>query len=485
MEAWKVAAQSLSFQLNQVIQLCESIEAEVGVEGIKEKFRQQFFRDLSRLAAHCSCIDGFRHENEDKLFLEQMFLLEEEESRRQELMAYFHHEVSLLMSGKKKASAQEIQFPSVLIAHTLEKLSNREVAHGLGHQLILFAQNMTQADGHVSSSETDFLDQIQGNLLLALTIHWGQYKEEVEKRAGIGNSDLDSLEEFPDLLNPQRIVTVDRVPPKKEENFDHNLVNNCLNEAREFVGPMGFTQLLHKLTQPKFVTTSGTLLEKSFSSKGLHLCFTGKDLKQKSQACKLLARTLAQLGYIEKGLVRETSQEEWLKSYTTNKIHGLNEVFEEAEGRVLLIHDCEHIFETESGPDLSLEIQAMVQHKILDYANNTVVVLFLDEEKQNFSEFFPELDPIIIEFGDLDSRSLQALMMQKIRNQGFLFQEKDLHQFQDVLLSALKRDSLDPNYQAVDKIFLDALDRQATRLLGLDNLDASSYRSLQIEDFQA
>lgn len=220
------------------------------------------------------------------------------------------------------------------------------------------------------------------------------------------------------------------------------------------------------------------------SGRSRHLVFTGNPGTAKTTVARLLARTYAQLGLLDRGHLVEVSRMDLVGEYIGQTAPKVRKVFEKASGGVLFIDEAYALMPADSSRDFGAEAIATLIKLMEDRRDEVVVVVAgYPAEMQRFLTSNPGVAsrfPKTLTFADYDDAELMQIFRLITGEQGFLVGDGVEERVR--ALFPAPRPAGFGNGRFVRNVFEETVSIQAERIVALDDPSPEQIRTILARD---
>ena len=218
----------------------------------------------------------------------------------------------------------------------------------------------------------------------------------------------------------------------------------------------------------------------------LHLVFSGNPGTGKTTVARLLAEIYHQLGVVSKGQFVEVDRAGLVEGYVGQTAQKTSKVCDEAMGGILFIDEAYTLTKSD-GQDFGQEaVDTLLKRMEDNRADFIVIVAGYTEEMKEFIDSNPGLKSRFnkfIEFPDYNGDEMYKIYDLMCCSQDYVLTQ-DASQFvKDYLYNmTLEGEENFANAREVRNYFERCVERQASRIVTSDNIDANKLTTLCIED---
>lgn len=218
----------------------------------------------------------------------------------------------------------------------------------------------------------------------------------------------------------------------------------------------------------------------------LHLVFSGNPGTGKTTVARLLAEIYHQLGVVSKGQFVEVDRAGLVEGYVGQTAQKTSKVCDEAMGGILFIDEAYTLTKSD-GQDFGQEaVDTLLKRMEDNRADFIVIVAGYTEEMKEFIDSNPGLKSRFnkfIEFPDYNGDEMYKIYDLMCCSQDYVLTQDASRFVKDYLYNmTLEGEENFANAREVRNYFERCVERQASRIVTSDNIDANKLTTLCIED---
>ena len=290
-------------------------------------------------------------------------------------------------------------------------------------------------------------------------------------------------------------TTKETTEQKTEEKKDSVVVNPVLDtdpyqELDDLIGLDNVKQEVKSLAN--FVRLQKQRQEKGLKTPKLsyHLVFTGSPGTGKTTVARIVARIYKDLGILKKGHTVETDRSGLVANYVGQTATKTNAIVDSALNGVLFIDEAYSLVpEDGNGGDYGQEAISTLLKRMEDYRDRLVVIIAgYPKEMKRFIDSNPGLQSRFnryINFPDYTSGELFDIFGMYMKKNQYALSPDAADYLREALQDAVEhKDRNFGNARFVRNIFEKAIQMQANRLSGRQNLTKAELSELTAEDIR-
>ena len=283
--------------------------------------------------------------------------------------------------------------------------------------------------------------------------------------------------------------------PQQEEKKDSVVINPVLDtdpyqELEDLIGLDNVKQEVKSLAN--FVKLQKQRQEKGLKTPKLsyHLVFTGSPGTGKTTVARIVARIYKDLGILKKGHTVETDRSGLVAEYVGQTATKTNAIVDSALNGVLFIDEAYSLVpEDGNGGDYGQEAISTLLKRMEDYRDRLVVIIAgYPKEMKRFIDSNPGLQSRFnryINFPDYTSGELFDIFGMYMKKNQYALSPDAADYLREALQDAVEhKDRNFGNARFVRNIFEKAIQMQANRLSGRQNLTKAELSELTAEDIR-
>ncbi|WP_243722890.1 AAA family ATPase [Actinomadura sp. 7K507] len=295
-----------------------------------------------------------------------------------------------------------------------------------------------------------------------------------------------ATEQVKEPATPTGTGAADAPPVPQEPGGDVATADDLLAELDAMTGLAAVKHEIRKLTNLQKVAEQRRLAGlPPGPSIGRHMVFAGPPGTGKTTVARLYGRILAALGVVETGQVVEVSRGDLVSENVGGTALKTTGAFEKAVGGVLFIDEAYTLSRKTTGTDFGQEAIDTLVKLMEDHRDEVVIIAAgYSAEMREFLAANPGLTSRIsrtVDFENYSPAELLQITESQADSDGYRLSDDA----RDAILAhftSMKRDASFGNGRAARRVFEAAVERQAQRLAGLDELPSGDELSLLVAE---
>lgn len=290
-----------------------------------------------------------------------------------------------------------------------------------------------------------------------------------------------------DFYGYRKLLDICSKEKKSQETDDRHTLQELLEELNSLVGLDTVKEKVNDLIAYQKVQKLRRENNLHSSKNTLHLAFTGNPGTGKTTVARIVGRIYKEIGLLSKGHFVEVSRTDLIAGYQGQTALKVKSVIEKAKGGVLFIDEAYSITENENSDSYGKECLTELTKALEDYRDDLVVIVAgYTEPMSKFFKSNPGLKSrfnTFIEFGDYDSKELDAILLSMCQNNDYSMDEeakKLVHSYFEKQIS-MKGENF-ANGRLVRNIYDDLVMNHARRLVNVADPGRDDLSTIKVVD---
>ena len=362
-----------------------------------------------------------------------------------------------------------------------------------------FASLVAKADGNISDEEAEILKGIQRQINEYCQQNSGKedlppilppalpQKPEQPAITATDAVSTDATAADKATADTRQSLSPDEAPAAEAPVLpEANRLKPALEKLDELIGLEGVKSEIHKLHNYVKIQRKREVRGMKTVPLAVHCVFTGNPGTGKTTVARILAEIFKELGLLKKGHLVETDRSGLVGEYVGQTAVKTNKIIDSALDGVLFIDEA-YTLAAGGGNDYGGEAVATLLKRMEDDRGRLIVIIAgYENEMQQFIDMNPGLQSRFtryIRFEDYDTADLVRIFLLNTTRYGYTLTADAESRLQTLFADmAQHKDEHFGNAREVRNLFEQTLQRQADRLIHLDNVTNRELSTIEAED---